>query len=370
MRVRIGNLHNMCENNTLFLSRARNYFQLNGHLVVDGGEEPDLFFIGGCTVTDRMRSRCEEIILENRRKYPRTCFVVFGCLAAFPERLLADAGQNNALLHIISFEEGHKLDALIHAHLSFASISVNRLHGHFPYQPFMGPDDSYVLIAQGCINECSYCNIKKAKGHVKSRPEAEIEVEVADLHCRGEGTVTLLADDCGSYGLDRDTSLPELLTRLCRVAPDMCFKLFTVFPGLFLRFAGQLERFFAEHRVPYVCLPAQSAAPRILGLMNRCYDPCRLAETVAHFRTLDPDVFIYSHFIYNFPTETWEEFEQSVAYASHFNHCVFIGYGENNATRAAELVPKCGIHELEQKTRYLEDLIERRGLSAFLVPSA
>lgn len=29
MRIKIYNLHNMCENNTLFLSRARKYFEQN-----------------------------------------------------------------------------------------------------------------------------------------------------------------------------------------------------------------------------------------------------------------------------------------------------------------------------------------------------
>lgn len=370
MKVRIGNLHNMCENNTLFLSRARNYFLMNGHLVVDETEVPDLFFIGGCTVTDRMRARCEEIILESMRKHPRACFVVFGCLAAFPERLLAEAGQLGASLRIVAFNESQKLDDLVHAHLPFASITANRLHGHFPYQPLMGPADCYVMIAQGCINACSYCNIKKAKGQVKSRSQEEIEAEVWALHRDGERTVTLLADDCGSYGLDRNTTLPELLTRLCQTVPDMRFKLFTIFPGLFLRYAGQLETFFSKGRIPYICLPAQSAAPRILALMNRAYDPGKLVEAVARIRELAPDTFVYSHFIYNFPSETWEEFEQSIALSRYFDHCVFIAYGENSATRAAGLVPKCSAQDLERKSSHLGKLIGLGELSAFLVTAA
>jgi len=65
MRISIYNLHNMCENNTLFLSRAWRYFLLNGHTVTDARNEADLAFIGGCAVTDLMRSRCEETILKS-----------------------------------------------------------------------------------------------------------------------------------------------------------------------------------------------------------------------------------------------------------------------------------------------------------------
>jgi ribosomal protein S12 methylthiotransferase len=231
----------------------------------------------------------------------------------------------------------------------------------------MGPNDFYVMIAQGCVNECSYCNIKKAKGHVRSRPEEAIEAEVRDLYGTGVRAVTLLADDCGSYGLDRDSNLPTLLTRLSRVAPDLQYKLYTVFPSLFLQYATQLEPLFSQRRVPYVCLPVQSAAPRILGLMNRHYDPGPMAEAIARLRALDPAVFVYSHFIFNFPTESWEEFEQSIAFARRFDHCVFIGYGDNSGTRASSLAPKSDNHSLQAKARHLEELVERGELSAFVV---
>ena len=65
MIISIYNLHNMCENNTLFLSKAWRYFHLNGHTVTDGRDKVDMVFIGGCAVTDLMRSRCEETILKS-----------------------------------------------------------------------------------------------------------------------------------------------------------------------------------------------------------------------------------------------------------------------------------------------------------------
>jgi threonylcarbamoyladenosine tRNA methylthiotransferase CDKAL1 len=368
MRISISNLHNMCENNTLFLSRAWRYFHLNGHTITDEREEADLVFIGGCAVTDSMRVRCEEKILKSMQQMGRAHFVIFGCLAAFPEGFRSIAARDANRLHLISYQASHELDELIQARIPFDTVNISQLKGHIPYQPRMGPSDFYVLIAQGCINDCSYCNIKKAKGSVVSRPEEAIAVEVRDLYGMGIRTVTLLADDCGSYGLDQDTDLPKLLTRLSRDAPDLRYKLYTVFPSLFLQYAPQLEPFFEQRRIPYVCLPVQSAAPRILDRMNRHYDPDRVAEVIARLRALDPEVFIYSHFIFNFPTETREEFERSIAFARHFDHCVFIGYGENSSTRAAALLPKCGDQELEEKVRRLEELVEGGNLAAFVVP--
>jgi len=359
----------MCENNTLFLSRAWRYFQLNGHTVSDGTGEVDLVFIGGCAVTDGMRGRCEEMILKRIRQLRRAQLVVFGCLAAFPERLQSEVGRNGDRLHIIPYQASHKLDELIQARIPYDTVNVSRLKGHVPYQPRIGPDDSYALIAQGCVNDCSYCNIKKVKGNVVSRSEETIVGEVRDLCALGIRTVTLLADDCGSYGLDQGSDLPQLLTRLSRVAPDMRYKLYTIFPSLFLHYVAQLEPFFAQRRVPHVCVPVQSAARRLLDLMNRRYDPDHLAGAIGRLRALDPEVFIYSHFIFNFPTETWGEFEQSVAFARHFDHSVFIGYGENSGTPATSYFPKCGNEALEAKVQLIRELVKRGELAAFVVPT-
>jgi tRNA A37 methylthiotransferase MiaB len=369
MRISIVNLHNMCENNTFFLSKARRYFQLNGHTVTDARGEVDLVFIGGCAVTDVMRGRCEKTILKIKQQLDQARLVLFGCLAAFPEGLRSVIGLEDERFHIIPYQASHELDELIQARIPYETVSVSQLQGHVPYQPRMGPDDSYVLIAQGCVNNCSYCNIKKVKGNVLSRPEEAIEGEVLDLHNGGIRTVTLLADDCGSYGSDRNTNLAKLVTRLSRTVPDMRYKLYTVFPSLFLQQAATLEPLFSERRVPYVCLPVQSAARRVLGLMNRRYDPNHLAGAIGRLRALDPEVFIYSHFIFNFPTETWDDFEQSIAFARHFDHCVFIGYGENSGTRAAALFPKCDNQTLQAKVQRLEELVNRGELAAFVVSS-
>ncbi len=367
MRVSIYNLHNMCENNTLFLSRAWRYFLLNGHTVMEEEAEVDLVFIGGCAVTDMMRFRCERAVLEKMQRVRNARFVVFGCLAAFPKGF--ESAISSGRLHIIPYQASSKLDELIQARIPFETVTVNRLKGHVPYQPRIEPGDSYVLIAQGCVNNCSYCNIKKVKGSVASRPGEIIEGEVKALYGQGIRILTLLADDCGSYGLDLGSDLPQLLVRLSRVAPELRYRLYTVFPSFLLRYGAKLEPFFAQRRVSYLCLPVQSAAGRVLGLMNRRYDPENLAQIIGRLRALDPEILIYSHFIFNFPTETWKEFEQSVAFARLFDHSVFIGYGENSGTPAAEFSPKCTNAELEAKVQRLREVVKRGELKAFVVPS-
>lgn len=252
MKIAVYNLHNMCEHNTLFLSRARRYFELNRHLATDGrtdaGGDADLLFIGGCAVTDAMRARCEEKVRAVMETNKQSRVVIFGCLAAFPDGFRSMPGADKRLSYI-PFRESGRLDDLTGAQIAFDEVIVNHLTGHVPYQPRMGSDDAYVLIAQGCVNACSYCTIKKAKGAVMSRPEEAIEEEVRRLYSGGMERVTLLADDCGSYGHDLGSDLPSLLRRLTRAVPGMDFKVYTLFPGLFLQQVKELEPFFAAGRI-------------------------------------------------------------------------------------------------------------------------
>ena len=71
-----------------------------------------MVFIGGCAVTDAMRGRCEMAVLETMQRLGQARFVVFGCLAAFPDDLKSVAGGYAGRLHIIPYHESHKLDEL------------------------------------------------------------------------------------------------------------------------------------------------------------------------------------------------------------------------------------------------------------------
>ncbi len=204
----------MCENNTLFLSRAWRYFLLNGHTVVDGRGEVDLVFVGGCAVTDEMRRWCEGMILQSMKRFSHSRFIVFGCLAAFPEGLESVAGGDTDRLHIIPYRASRKLDELIQARIPYDTVHVSRLKGHIPYQPRIGPEDSYVLIAQGCVNHCSYCNIKKVKGNVISRSTSSGAMPSASANT---GTITGEISGKASVGRFLYSNKPTPIMQIRRI---------------------------------------------------------------------------------------------------------------------------------------------------------
>ena len=104
--------------------------------------------------------------------------VLFGCMASLPLPSL-ERGD----LICIGPKNLDELDAHFPHHRSVDDILVNQLPPAL-YEPGqgLGYGEYFILIAQGCFNRCSYCNIKRAKGEVRSeRDLSRIGIAATDV---------------------------------------------------------------------------------------------------------------------------------------------------------------------------------------------
>ena len=122
----------------------------------------------------------------------------------------------------------------------------------------------------------------------------------------------------------------------------------------------------AHAELPSVCehihLPLQAGSSRILKAMRRTYDKQRYLDRVAMIREHVPDVALTTDIIVGFPSETEEEFEETlevvdaVGYDSAFT---FI-FSPRRGTEAAEL-PDHLPHEVKRaRMERLVELVQRR----------
>lgn len=79
-----------------------------------------------------------------------------------------------------------------------------------------------IPINTGCLNQCTYCKTKHARGELGSYPPEEIVARAIQSFQEGVCEIWLTSEDTGAYGRDIGTSLPELLRQLVRVIPDGC----------------------------------------------------------------------------------------------------------------------------------------------------
>ena len=183
---------------------------------------------------------------------------------------------------------------------------------------------AYVRITRGCNKFCTYCVVPYTRGPEVHRPPDNIIDEVRRLADAGAREVTLLGQTINHYHFDhgdgRRTTFAELLYRVHESAPHLPrLRFVTSFPRDFTDEALQAMR-DCPRICRYLHVPAQHGSDRILKLMNRGYTAGQYREFVARARSMMPDICLASDFIVGFPTETEEEFRQSV---DLIRHCRF-----------------------------------------------
>ena len=101
------------------------------------------------------------------------------------------------------------------------------------------------------------------------------------------------------------------------------------------------ELFQAMADLPSVCpnlhMPAQAGADRVLRRMNRHYTRDHYLGLIARGRELVPGLELASDFIVGFPSETDDEFEQTVdlVHQCEFHNCFIFKFSPRPGTRAA-----------------------------------
>jgi len=326
--------------------RALGFFRANGYEIAKEVERCDAVVLNTCCVTQGRIQQAKETVDKVRRKNPQARIVLFGCLAA-----LEDDGGLGADVIRIGPHDTAELQVHFPHRIPLADSVCGSLGGEAlcPYQQRVNNRDSFVLIAQGCVNNCSYCNIKRAKGYVASVPAHAICGAIKEGLAHGRQEFVLLADDCGSYGKDTGTNLLDLLREIRSLDDRVQVKLHSVFPSAFVDMAEEMIDLAADGLISYANIPLQSGAPRILEMMNRSYDIRAVSDLIRELKAKAPKVWLHSHFIVGFPSETEDEFAASLDLVTLFDEVLFLAYSDNPGTRAAGFEPKIAASVTQQR---------------------
>ena len=172
--------------------------------------------------------------------------------------------------------------------------------------------NAWVNITYGCNNFCSYCIVPYVRGREVSREKSEILCEVTKLCEEGYKEITLLGQNVNSYLASDGTRFYELLDEVAALANGVRIRFMTSHPK---DFSAELVQVMKAH--DNICkslhLPAQSGSNRILSLMNRRYTREKYLEDIALLRKEIPDCAVTTDLIVAFPTETEEDFLQTLS---------------------------------------------------------
>lgn len=359
-RYKIGILNGSttCEPSGYLFNKIIVFLGVNEYTVhFDKPEDCQIILINTCCVTKGRMSFTERLIEKSLQSKSIKFIIIFGCYAGFAEKIKKDKR-----IITIGSRQMNKIDEVFAHRVSMDNIATSSLdHRIFiPYQSKLTANDYFVLISQGCTHNCSYCNIKKAKGYVVSRsPESiikDIQAGVRD----GNSEFVLLADDCGSYGNDIGTNLVNLINEILSKFNNIKIKISSLFPADFLRFYSDLSAVIASGKISYLNIPLQSGSRRILRLMNRDYNINVIMKRIKVIKEKSPDTWLYTHILANFPTETMVDYRKSLKVAELFDEFLIITYSDNPLTIASKIAPKVNRAEQEKRLEMANRIVSQK----------
>lgn len=176
------------------------------------------------------------------------------------------------------------------------------------------PVKAHVSIIRGCDKCCTYCVVPYTRGREVSRHPDSIVSECRKLAAEGYKEVTLLGQNVNSYGKDEPSwgcLFHDLLYRLDAIEGLERIRFMTSHP---IDITQALME--AIRDLPSLCefvhFPFQAGSNRILRKMHRLYTIEHYLEKVATLKELVPNVALGTDVIVGFPTETEEEFQETI----------------------------------------------------------
>ena len=198
---------------------------------------------------------------------------------------------------------------------------------------------SYLKIAEGCDNACSFCSIPLMRGLQKSQPLRWNVEEAKRLASRGVKELLVIAQDSTSYGWDATpkTSLHELFSELDKIDKIEWLRLHYAHPSNLhremIKSFGRLEKL-----IPYIDMPIQHGADKMLKIMKRGLRSDGIKRKIEALRKANENIAIRTSIIVGHPGETDKEFQELLDFISdiEFDRLGVFQYSHEENTFAAD----------------------------------
>ena len=324
-----------------------------GHLPLDRYEiildesQADIIVVNTCAFINDAKEESVDTILEvSDYKEEGNCklLVVTGCLPQRYQNILKEQLPEVDLF--LGTAEGPQIVELIEQQLQ-NDVPVEKiglpeyLYDHETPRVNSSPTyTSYVKIAEGCSNHCSYCIIPQLRGKLRSRSIASVVAEAHHLADQGVTEIVLIAQDITDFGADRNdgATLEKLLKELVTIENIVWIRLLYAYPDGIT--SELIELIATEEKIcNYLDLPLQHIDDHILTQMNRHLDENQTRELVQRLRDRIPDLTLRTSFIVGFPGETREQFDKLLTFVKegHFERVGVFRYSREEGTTAAKL---------------------------------
>ncbi len=333
-----------CQMNVHESEKIAGFLRAAGYAEESGIEEADIVVFNTCCIRENAENHAFGNIgalkkLKRRKK--GMLIAVGGCMAQEPGKAELLVKKFPFIDIVFGTHNVAELPDLIERkkrEKKIVSLLEDRAETEDGAQPVRTSyPNAWVNITYGCNNFCTYCIVPYVRGREKSRSAAVILDEVRSLVAAGYREITLLGQNVNSYR-DGETDFPALLDAVASVEGKFRVRFMTSHPK---DFSARLVAVMKKH--DKICnllhLPAQSGSSRVLALMNRRYTREQYLEKIALLRAEIPGAEVTTDLIVGFPTETEEDFEQTLSLVreADFSSAFTFIYSPRTGTKAAQM---------------------------------
>jgi len=385
--------------------KLQNYFLLNNYIIVNSYTDADYHLCVTCAVTNANIQNHINFIKENQNLPAE--LIIMGCLpgtnpeeldAVFTGKKVITKNINDIdkyfpdfkikfhqVPEVYSYDTGEfymftdNINSLTYRDLlfkyGFSKTFFRQLKRKQQYQPFIKANKNYntsvpcfLRISSGCANNCAYCNIREAIGKIKSKSIDCLIEEYSNLLKQGYRHFNFIAEDLCSYGLDNDNSLNELLVALSVVDKD--YKVKWALNGINPNWLALNYKHFGllfESKIWEIMIAIESGSDRIIELMNRHYKIKEVEEALLAIRKINPGLRINSLFIVGFPSETDEDFMETIRILKSikFDSVTLSEYSEFEKRASAKIFPKVNLTTIRERQLLAKTTLQKLKTSLY-----
>ncbi|WP_280173509.1 tRNA (N6-isopentenyl adenosine(37)-C2)-methylthiotransferase MiaB [Hyphomicrobium sp. CS1GBMeth3] len=363
-----------CQMNVYDSERMSEALAAEGYVETSEPAEADLAILNTCHIREKAAEkvysdlgRLRDIKRERARDGKETLITVAGCVAqAEGDEIVRRAPVVDLVLGPQSY---HRLPELL-ARMRRGETSIVETafpdEDKFQALPDRRPPravSAFLTVQEGCDKFCTFCVVPYTRGMEYSRPVAALVAEARRLVERGVREITLLGQNVNGYHGDGPDGAPTALAGLIRHLAEI--------EGLSrIRYTTSHPRDMSDdliqaHRdeeklMPYLHLPFQAGADRVLAAMNRKHTAGEYLDLIGRIREARPDIALSTDIIVGFPGESDADFEETLKLVeeARFAHAFSFKYSPRPGTPAATMDEQVPEDVKRERLARLQDTID------------
>lgn len=307
-----------CSKNLVDSENMLGILSKKGYKVTDYADKADYIIINTCSfINDAQQESVNAILFAadiKNKVNKKTKIIVTGCLSQrFGEELSKEIPEIDIIIGTAGFE---RIDEYINEYEKNKELLIDislelDIDKELPRNTMTEAWVSYLKIAEGCSNNCTYCVIPKLRGLFKSRRIENLVEEAKVLASKGVKEIIIIAQDTSKYGIDiyGEKKLHELIRKISEIEGIRWIRIHYLYPE---DIYDELINEFKNNKklLKYFDIPMQHINDRILKRMNRKTSREQITSLIQKIRVEVKDAVIRTSLITGFPGETWDEHEE------------------------------------------------------------